>query len=185
MWVEGACLDQENQAFEKEDSPFEDRETEVLRAICAGPSLEIERGSDLVPFLRRPSRDCRRILDKLERWFLRRYDVRHSSALIQHEAALKAGAGSDTTNLSWHTPRNHALILLAMASPFIAASFLYERFPVVLSYVCSAEVALVNSAAIWRLAIPWCSNVRTCFSRAVSVSAAARLCSLAAMDGGM
>ena len=81
LWLEGACLDEENQAFEKEDSPFEDRETEVLRAICVGPSLSIERGSDLVPYLRRPSKDCHRILDKLERWFLRHYDIRHSSAL--------------------------------------------------------------------------------------------------------
>ena len=96
QWLEGGCLDEDNRAFEKEDSPFDDRETEVLRAICSGPALAIERGSDLVPFLRRPSRDCRRLLDELERWFLRHYDIRHSSALIHHEAALKAGIDRGT-----------------------------------------------------------------------------------------
>ena len=156
VWLEGACLDEENQAFEKEDSPFEDRESEVLRAISVHPALEIGRGRDLVPYLRRPSRDCRRILDKLERFFLRRYDVRHSSALIQHEAALKNGACEGTTNLSYHTPRNHALLLVALGAPFIAASFLYERAPLLFDYLCSAEVALVNAAAIWFLLYRFC-----------------------------
>lgn len=156
LWLEGGCLDEENQAFEKEDSPFEDRETEVLRAICVGPSLAIERGSDLVPYLRRPSKDCRRILDKLERWFLRHYDIRHSSALIHHEAALKTGEDRGDTHLSWHTPRNHALMLLGLASPFIASSFLYDRYPTLLNYLCSAEVALVNAAAIWFLLYRFC-----------------------------
>lgn len=156
LWLEGACLDEENQAFEKEDSPFEDRETEVLRAICVGPSLEIERGSDLVPYLRRPGRDCRRILDKLERWFLRHYDIRHSAALIHHDAALNDGGGSDARNLSIHTPRNHALLLLLLASPFIAAAFAYEQYPIVFNYLCSAEVAFVNACAFWFLLYRFC-----------------------------
>ena len=156
QWLEGGCLDEENQAFEKEDSPFADRESEVLRAICEGPSLAIERGSDLVPYLRRSSKDCRRILDRLERWFLRHYDIRHSSALIHHEAALKAGIDRGDTHLSWHTPGNHALALVGLASPFIASAFLYDRYPVVLNYLCSAEVALVNLAAIWFLVYRFC-----------------------------
>jgi hypothetical protein len=156
QWLEGGCLDEENQAFEKEDSPFEDRETEVLRAICMGTSLAIERGTDLVPFLRRPSKDCRRILDRLERWFLRHYDIRHSSALIHHEAALYAGDNRGHARLSWHTPGNHALALVGLASPFIAAVFFYDRYPTVLNYVCSAEVAVVNLAAIWFLLYRFC-----------------------------
>jgi hypothetical protein len=156
LWLEGACLDEDNKAFEKEDSPFEDRETEVLRAICTNPSLEIERGSHLVPYLRRQGRDCRRILDKLQRWFLRHYDVKHSAALIHHDAALTNGAGPDATNLSIHTPRNHSLMLLALMSPFIAASFAYEQYPNVFNYLCSAEVVLVNGAAAWFLLYRFC-----------------------------
>lgn len=156
LWVEGACLDEDNEAFEKEDSPFADRETEVLRAICVSPSLTIDRSRDLVPYLRRPSRDCQRILDKLERWFLRRYDVRHSSALIYHGASLEQGRGSSDRSLSWHTPRNHALALLGLVSPFVAAGFLYDRYPALLDLLCSAEVALVNAAAIWFLLYRFC-----------------------------
>lgn len=156
LWLETGCLDEENQAFEKDDSPFEDRETEVLRAICMGPELQIERGRDLVPYLRRPSKDSLRILDRLVRWFLRRYDIRNSSALIHHQAAVDRGDTSGTTTLSVHTPRNHSLTLFALAAPFIAASFLYERFPVMFDYLCSAEVALVNAAAIWFLLYRFC-----------------------------
>jgi len=156
LWLEGVCLDEDNNAFEKEDSPFADRETEVLRAICVGPSLDFNRSSDLVPYLRRPSRDCRRILDRLERWFLRRYDVRHSSALIHHEAALESGTDTGDRSLSWHTPRNHALALLGLASPFVAASFFYDRYPAAFDLLCTAEVALVNAAAIWFLLYRFC-----------------------------
>ncbi len=156
LWLEGGCLDEENQAFEKEDSPFEDRETEVLQAICAGSSRTIAHGRDLVPYLRRPSRDCHRILDELERWFLRHYDIRNSSALIHHDAALRRGHFSGNTRLSWHSPRNHTMVLLAMVSPFIAAIFLYDRYPTVLDMLCSAEVAVVNAVACWFLVYRFC-----------------------------
>jgi len=156
MWVDRACLDEDNQAFEKEDSPFDSRETEVLRAISTHPGLRIEKTRDLVPYLRRPSRDCRRILDKLERWFLRRYDIRHSSALIKHDSKLSQGEDPSNASLSWHTPRNHMLVLLTMVSPFVASIFLYERYPHVLDLVCSAEVGLVNLAAAWFLFYKFC-----------------------------
>ena len=32
LWLEGVCLDEDNQAFEKEDSPFASREEEILRS---------------------------------------------------------------------------------------------------------------------------------------------------------
>ncbi len=151
IWLERSCLDEENQAFEKEDSPFGDREGEIVRAICVNEQLEIERGRDLVPFLRRPSKDCKRLLDMLERWFLRRYDVRTSSALIQHEAALDHGIDTTDHHLSWHKPRNHALLLLAMVVPFVAAAFFYDHHPRAFDLLCSAEVAVVNAAAAWFL----------------------------------
>jgi hypothetical protein len=53
-WLDEICLDVSNGAFEAEDSPFESRELEVMRTICAGEECELERGRDLVPFLRRP-----------------------------------------------------------------------------------------------------------------------------------
>ncbi len=156
LWLEGVCLDEENQAFEKQDSPFRDREEEVLAAICAEGVQSVERGEHLVPFLRRPSRDCRRILRKLEVWFLRRYDVRHSSALIHHEAALAKGFDDGPFQLTWHSPRNHALCLLGLITPFAAAAFFFEQFPRFFETVCAVEVALVNAAAIWFLAYRFC-----------------------------
>ena len=33
MWLDAVCLDEDNQAFEKEDSPFGSREDEILEAI--------------------------------------------------------------------------------------------------------------------------------------------------------
>jgi hypothetical protein len=46
-WLEDVCLDEENRAFEVEDSPFEDRESEVLRAICDSPSPRVLRGAGI------------------------------------------------------------------------------------------------------------------------------------------
>jgi hypothetical protein len=157
IWLEGTCLDEENRAFEKEDSPFDDRETEVMRTICVDSAESIERSSDLVPYLRRNSRDCRRLLDRLERWFLRRYDIRASSALIYHEASLDRPADRrDDTTLSWHQPRNHAIALMALASPFVAAIFLYDQYPRFFNLACSADLALVNAATIWFLGYRFC-----------------------------
>jgi hypothetical protein len=91
LWVEGVCLDEENQAFEKEDSPFRDRESEMIGAIAVRGATRIERGRDLMPFLRRADRNTKRIFDKLERWFLRAYDIRNASAIINYSAALGRG----------------------------------------------------------------------------------------------
>jgi len=62
QWVEGVCLDESNQAFEKEDSPFESREAEILEAVTVRGRREIRVGADLSPFLRRADRDCLRVL---------------------------------------------------------------------------------------------------------------------------
>ncbi len=155
-WLEGVCLDEDNEAFEKADSPFEDREAEVLSAISAGECCRIQHGQDITPFLRRADRDCVRILKKLERWFLRQYDIRHSSAMIHHTAALEAGADDSKDTLTWHTPRIHSLVLAALVSPFAAAAVAYESAPRSFDLLCSAEILAVNATTIWFLLYRFC-----------------------------
>jgi len=158
LWLEGVCLDEENEAFEKEDSPFEDRETEVLHAITVSRSNRLERARDLIPFLRRSDRNCQRILGKLERWFLRIYDIQHSSAIIHHAATLTAGGPSVDGDhaLTWHTPRVLTGVLGLLVGPFVAAVFWYDRAPMFFDLLCSAEVVFVNAAAMWFLLYRFC-----------------------------
>ena len=156
LWLEGVCLDEENQAFEKEDSPFESREEEVLEAILVGGASRIDRSGDLMPFLRRSDRNCRRILEKLEHWFLRIYDIRHSSAIINHEAGLSKGKTHESRSLTWHTPRIHLSVLLGLLAPFVIAAFAYDAAPRFFDFVCAGEVFLVYAAAIWFLAYRFC-----------------------------
>jgi hypothetical protein len=156
LWLEGVCLDEENQAFEKEDSPFEDRESEVLAAIAVSGTNRIERSRDLMPFLCRADRNGQRILGKLERWFLRIYDIQHSSAIIQHAALLAAGEGVSDRALTWHRPRILAVLLALMISPFVAAAMAYDRAPKFFDILCSAEVLVIDSAVIWFLLYRFC-----------------------------
>ena len=156
LWLEGVCLDEENQAFEKDDSPFSSREHEVLAAISNVGRNRIERSRDLVPFLRRSDRNVRRILGKLERWFLRIYDIRHSSAMIHHAASLDAGNGQSDRILTWHTPKIHAGVLAILLLPFVASATAYHSAPHVFDLLCSAEVLAVNAAAIWFLLYRFC-----------------------------
>ena len=151
QWVEGICLDEDNQAFEKEDSPFESREVEILRAVTAAGATTIRRGEDLSPFLRRRDRDCLRLLKKLERWFLRQYDIRHSSAVIQHAAWLEQGKDDARAVLTWHAPMNYAVALLVIALPFVGAAFAFDQAPVVFGFLCAAEVAVVFALMSWFL----------------------------------
>jgi hypothetical protein len=156
LWVEGVCLDEENQAFEKEDSPFRDRESEMIAAIAVRGATRIERGRDLMPFLRRADRNTKRIFDKLERWFLRAYDIRNASAIINYSAALGRGRAPVNRPLTWHTPRIHALTLAALLAPFVVGSFVYDRHPGWIDLVCSAEVVFVNVSALWFLLYRFC-----------------------------
>ncbi|MCA9509128.1 MAG: hypothetical protein R3E88_21590 [Myxococcota bacterium] len=158
MWLEQVCLDETNQAFEKEDSPFRDREAELLAAIAASPERPvIARGCDLVPFLRRADRDSRRAHAKLETWFLRRYDIRHSAAIIHHAARLERGEVADGKRaLGWHSPRMHSLELAVLVAPFALAAFFYERAPRVFDWWCAGEVAVVNATAFWFLIWKFC-----------------------------
>jgi hypothetical protein len=157
LWLD-VCLDESNQAFEKDDSPFEDRETEVIGAIARHEDAPfIQRGDDLVPFLRRPDRDSRRVHGLLEAWFLRQYDIRHSSAIIHHAASLDRGEVSDgRAALSWHTPRIHSLALGVLALPFVLSTFVYDVAPVVFDWWCSFVAVVVNAAAFWYLLWKFC-----------------------------
>jgi hypothetical protein len=156
LWLEGVCLNPDNQAFEKEDSPFADRETEILRAISADACERIERGVDLSPFLRRPGRDCERVLGKLEAWFLRSYDIVHSSAIIYHRAAVRRGQDDGETTLTWHRTHNYFLTLGLLTAPFLGAVLAYERAPVFFDVLCSIEVLIINLAVSWFLLYQFC-----------------------------
>ncbi len=152
LWLEGVCLDESNEAFEKEDSPFGSREEEVLKAIVRPGASGLERAGDLVIFLRRRSRDCQRILKKLEAWFLRQYDIRHSSAVIHHLGVLEEeGRVNESARLSWHTPVIHTSIVLGMAAPFTLAAFAYDSSPRFFDLLCSVEVAAINAVTVWFL----------------------------------
>lgn len=157
LWID-VCLDEANQAFEKEDSPFEDRETEVIAAIAGEESSRwIQRGDDLVPFLRRAGRDSQRIHDRLEGWFLHQYDIRHSSAIIHHAALLERGEAVDgRTTLSWHTPPMHTVELAVLAAPFLLAVFFYDSAPRLFDWWCSGVALIVNAAAFWYLLWKFC-----------------------------
>ena len=156
VWLEGVCLDEENSAFEKEDAPYGDRESEVLAVVRAEPGDSIIRGQDLSPFLRRGDKDCLRILKQLERWFLRQYDIPNSSAMIHHAAALAAGQDDSETVLTWHTPRIHTSLLGLLAAPFVLAAFAYSLAPSAFDLAFSAEVVIVNALAIWFLVYRFC-----------------------------
>jgi hypothetical protein len=156
-WVEGVCLDEANEAFEKEDSPFEAREAEVLRAVTADGSGWVERGADWTPFLRRAgSRDCLRVLEKLEHWFLRQYDIHHSSAVIHHAALLARGEDDSTRVLSRHGTGNYLAALALLGAPFVLGGFLYDRAPAVFDVLASGFVGLVCAAAVWFMLYRFC-----------------------------
>jgi len=152
-WLEDVCLDEENRAFETDLSPFDDREVEVMRAVAVKGRGPVTRGADLSPFLRRPgNRDCRRLLKKLETWFLRQYDVRHAAAVLHHHDHLIAGRDDTERVLSVHTTRTYLIALLLLASPFLCAAFAYQRAPSFFDAAATAEVIVVSAVAFWFLA---------------------------------
>jgi hypothetical protein len=151
-WVEDVCLDESVRAFAREDSPFDARETEVLRAVSASGTERIVRGRELSPFLRRPrNKDCLRLLGKLEAWFLRQYDVHHAAVLIKHADNVGRGIDDADQTLSRHSARYYLLALLALAAPFLGASFAYGRAPWLFDLLCTAEVLAVNAGVLWFL----------------------------------
>jgi hypothetical protein len=156
-WVEDVCLDESNQACEVQESPFDDREREVLRAITADGSGRVRCGRDLSPFLRRRgNRDCLRVLGRTEAWFLRQYDVYHAAAMIQHRAHLERGVDDAQRVLSRHSPRNYVGLLAVLVAPFVAALFFYRSAPRAFDALASLEVALVLGGVFWFLLYRFC-----------------------------
>ena len=150
-WLEDVCLDETNGAFEVEASPFADRAAEVLAAVASSGRGPVARARDLRPFLRRPrNRDCARVLEKLERWFLRQYDVHHGAVVLNHAARLAAGRNEPDRVLSWHSRGAYLVALLVPALPFLAAVFAYrDPWREALDLWASAEVLLVMAVALW------------------------------------
>jgi hypothetical protein len=156
-WVEDICLDETNRAFEFADSPFDDRETEVRRAIGKEGCQWVQRGRELSPFIRRPgNRDCLRVLEKLAAWFLRQYDVHYASLMIHHANHVARGTASPDRILSRHTTANYIIALILVASPFLAAIFAYDRAPFFFDVLCAAELIIATAAVLWFLLYRFC-----------------------------
>lgn len=152
-WVEEVCLDESVDAFDRADSPFGAREREVREAVALdGREQRIVRASELAIFLRRArDRDCARILGKLERFFLRQYDVHHAAVMIHHAAALERGVDTGTRVLSRHSTRNYLLLLTASALPLLAGGFAYHRAPILFDLAISAQVVVPMATVFWFL----------------------------------
>jgi hypothetical protein len=149
-WLEDVCLDESNHAFESESSPFADRGSEVLAAVAADGRGPVVRGREVTVFLRRPrNRDCARLLEKLERWFLRQYDIHHGAVMLNLAARLARGEGDADRVMSWHSRRTYLAMLLIPSLPFLVAIFAYRRWKDVLDVWATAQVMLVMAVALW------------------------------------
>lgn len=156
-WLEEVCLDESNAAFEVEDSPFDEREVEVMNAITWEPGGELVRTCDLTPFLRRAgNRDCRRVIERLSGWFLRQYDVEHAAAMIHHGHALDTSASDSGRVLSRHRTRNYVAALVTLALPFIGGALAYDLAPRFFDLLCAAEVVGAGLAVFWFLLYRFC-----------------------------
>ncbi len=153
-WLEDTCLDETNEAFEGEDSPFDTREQEVLEVAVIEPAGRLRRTEHLSPFLRRvASRDCQRLLRKLEVWFLRRYDVPRAAAVIRHAENLARGISHFRGTLSWHSTQAYCVAIAVLTWPFIGAAFAYERAPLFFDAAASLQVLVVMGAVLWYLLV--------------------------------
>ena len=151
-WLEEICLDESNGAFEIENSPFASREAEVRAVLSLDGHKVVERARDMTPYLRRPgNRDVLRLLGKLEKWFLRQYDIHHAAAMIQHADNLQKGKVDPDSVLSRHRTPTYVVALAVLASPFAGAAFFYERAPRLFDVLCAAEVACANVVMAWFL----------------------------------
>lgn len=162
-WLEDVCLDENNSAFGIEGSPFRDRETEVLAAICSGSLSDreqpgpISRGHELSPFLRRMGNlDNLRVLKKLEAWFLRQYDVYHAAMVIKHADNVSRGRSDADSILSRHSTRNYLIALAVLVSPFVAAIFSYDRAPRVFNLIALVESATAFLVVLWFMLYRFC-----------------------------
>jgi hypothetical protein len=112
----------------------------------------VERGRDLVPFLRRPGhKDCARVLGRLEAWFLRQYDVHHAAVVIQHAALLARGQDDSDRVLSRHRTRSYVVMLALLAAPFAGAALAYDSAPLAFDWLCSSLLAAADVTVLWFL----------------------------------
>jgi len=90
------------------------------------------------------------VLEKLERWFLRQYDVHHGAVVLNHASHLAAGRSEPDRSLSWHSRRTYLLALGLPALPFLLAVFFYrEPWKPILDVWVSLEVLAVIAVALW------------------------------------
>ena len=151
-WLADTCLDEENGAFEGEDSPFGRREDEVLAVVSTDPAGRLRRACQLSPFLlRRQSRNCMRLLRRLEVWFLRCYDVPRAAAVIRHAENLTRGRQRPDAVLSWHSTPNYVAAIALLVWPFVGAAFAYQRAPLLFDLGASIQTAAVIGTALWYL----------------------------------
>jgi hypothetical protein len=156
-WLEDVCLDEGNRAFEVEESPFQSREAEVLKAIAGKDGQQLVRADDVTPFLRRVgNRDCLRVARKLSAWFLRQYDIRHAAAMIYHVDDLARGRNRGGRVLSRHRTGNYVGALVLLASPFLGAAFAYQQAPRFFDVLCATELVLVALTTLWFLLYRFC-----------------------------
>lgn len=153
-WLEDTCLDESNDAFEREDSPFGTREQEVLAVAVIEPAGRLRRTAHLSPFLRRlASRDCQRLLRKLEVWFLRRYDVPRAAAVIRHAENLARGKADFRGMLSWHSTKAYCVAILILTWPFLGATFAYDRAPFFFDAASTLQLLAVMGMVLWYLGV--------------------------------
>jgi hypothetical protein len=153
-WLEDTCLDEANEAFESEGSPFKSREDEVLDVVSIDPERRLRRVAHMTPLLRRQgSRDCQRVLRALEVWFLRVYDVPRAAAVIRHEENLARGKENERTVLSWHSSRAYGVVIAVLIAPFVGAAFAYQRAPLFFDVAASLVMAGVLGAVLWYLIV--------------------------------
>ncbi len=84
-------------------------------------------------------------------YFLRQYDIVHSSLVIQHAAWMAAGRDEPDAILTRHSARNYAAALVALSLPFLGAAVAYDRAPFWFDLAASVEVGLITVVAFWFL----------------------------------
>src|SRR5262249_14976102 len=125
---------------------------EVLAVVSVDPAHRLRRTSHLSPFLRRRgSRDCLRILRKLEVWLLRQYDVPRAAAVIHYAENLGRNHVPADRILSWHSTTNYLGAIALLVWPFVGAAFFYQRATLFFDVAVSLETVAVISIALWYL----------------------------------
>jgi hypothetical protein len=97
-----------------------------------------------------------RVLEKLEAWFLRQYDIHDAAVMIHHADNLQRGEVVSDRVLSRHSGRNYVALIALLMTPFAVATFAYSRAPEIIDLVCSAELLCVYAAVVWFMLYRFC-----------------------------